>query len=273
MASYGRRTRAHATESALAPAEVNTRVDRTGLERIEREGLVGYRSPALATRGVPHLFTTRVGGLPAGEIGPETLLRIARAAGIEHPVVRLVRLRQVHGAAVHDADGDPETVAEADALVATRSDRLLLVVSADCVPVLATSTDGRCVAAIHAGWRGLVAGVIPRALAALEARGAPAAAAAIGPCLSTARFEVGPEVVRAFEDAGLGTAVRPGDQRARIDLRAAARSQLMRHGVHAVDVSERCTWEDDELCSYRRDVTHGGAPSTGRLGAFIAARR
>jgi hypothetical protein len=250
-------------------------VEHAVLERVERAGLCGYRSAALAACGVPHLFTTRIGGLPAGEIAGDTLAHLARAAGVSG-TAQLVRLRQVHGASVLDADSARgDTLSEADALVATRSDRLLLVVSADCVPLLVASADGRCVAAIHAGWRGLVAGVIPRTLAALGQRGAPASAAAIGPCLSSARFEVGPEVLRAFEDAGLGAAVRGGasGRRAHIDLRAAALAQLARAGVRAIDVSDRCTYEDAELWSYRRDVTHGGAPSTGRLGALIAATR
>jgi hypothetical protein len=127
------------------------------------------------------------------------------------------------------------------------------------------------VAAVHAGWRGLVAGVIPRALAAL---GEPAAAAAIGPCVSTARFEVGSEVARAFEEAGLGGAVRRGHgARPRVDLRAAARLQLERGGVAVVDETDRCTWEHaDEFYSHRRDVTHGGSATTGRMGAAIGAR-
>jgi copper oxidase (laccase) domain-containing protein len=81
-------------------------------------------------------------------------------------------------------------------------------------------------------------------------------------------------VVQAFEEARLGAAVRPGiaGGRAHVDLRAAVIAQLAAGGVRAVDVSDRCTYEDRELWSYRRDVTHAGGRATGRLGALIAVR-
>jgi YfiH family protein len=148
---------------------------------------------------------------------------------------------------------------------------------ADCVPVLVARADGRLVAAVHAGWRGLVAGVIPRTLERLAAAGADLPGcplvAAIGPCLSRERFEVGPEVAEAFEGAELAPSVsraRAG-VRARVDLRHAALLQLRAGGVERIDVSDRCTYEDAaELWSHRRDVTHGARARTGRLGAFIA---
>jgi hypothetical protein len=97
-------------------------------------------------------------------------------------------------------------------------------------------------------------------------------AAAIGPCLSLERFEVGPEVAGAFEDAGLGAAVdrRPAS-RPHGDLRAAAAIQLERAGVRRIDATDRCTFEHaDEFWSHRRDVTRGGRARTGRLAALIA---
>jgi len=176
----------------------------------------------------------------------------------------------VHGAVVHELD-DAARGLDGDAWTSARADRLALVYTADCVPVLVASRDGKRVAAIHAGWRGLVAGVIPAALARL---GAEPAAAAIGPCLSLASCEMGPEVAEQFERAGLGAAIhaQPGG-RPHIDLRAAARLQLERGGCARVDISDRCTYvHAEELPSHRREVTHGGAARAGRIGAFIAAR-
>lgn len=231
--------------------------------REERAGgrVIGLVSPALAALGVPHRFTTRHSldaPLPAG---------VPREA---------CALRQVHGAVVLDADvlhaeGPwPDERPAGDALVASHPDRRLLVRVADCVPVLVAAAGGRRVAAIHAGWRGLVAGVIPAALAALDA---PSDAAAVGPCLSLARFEVGDEVAAAFAAAGLADAVRPvAGARPHVDLRLAARLQLERAGVPAIDVSARCTWDDALFFSHRRDVTHGGAPTTGRQAAWIVAQ-
>ena len=78
----------------------------------------------------------------------------------------VVFLHQVHGADVFDASvgGEPETAPRADALVTDNPEQLLLVRTADCVPVLLCSSDGRRVAAVHAGWKGLLAGVLPAAV-------------------------------------------------------------------------------------------------------------
>lgn len=245
------------------------------LQRITHpSGLVAYRSPALAALGVPHVLTTRIGpggdALDLREPGDEALAALRECAGIARSAA-LVALRQVHGAAVHEVGECALDEVAGDALTSSRSDRLALVYTADCVPVLVASADGRRVAAIHAGWRGLIAGVIPAALTAL---GAAPSAAAIGPCLSLESCEMGPEVAAAFRSAGLGGAVheRPG-ARPRIDLRAAACEQLGQAGCRSIDVSERCTYLDvREFPSHRRDVTHGGAPRAGRIGALIAAR-
>jgi len=254
-------------------------VTRGRLSRFEEPGgFVGYRSPALAALGVPHVFTTRRGDgrdLDLGDLGAANVAALMRAVGTrgaaragEPDGARLVALRQVHGSAVFVAGAElPAERPQADASVGDRPDRLLLVRTADCVPILIAGDGGRRVAAVHAGWRGLVAGVIARALEALG----PADAAAIGPCISVGRFEVGAEVAHAFESAGLGDAVVGGGPGAkpRVDLARAARAELARAGVRAIDGCELCTWDDPELYSHRRDVTHGGRPTTGRLGAAI----
>lgn len=247
------------------------------------DGLVVHRSPLLASLAVPHLFTTRQGpggvdldlaGLGAGEHPHER--RLLAEMGLDGGA-RLVCARQVHGADVYTVGPNlgPESP-EADALVSCDPTRPVLVFSADCVPILATSADGACVAALHAGWRGLLAGVIARGIEALRARVGPKVeiVAAIGPCISRARFEVGPEVAEAFRAAELARAVHesPG-ARPHVDVRAAAAALLARAGVERVEVDPRCTWEDPELFSYRRDVTHGPLPRTGRLAAIVAPRR
>lgn len=246
------------------------------LARFEDEdGFVGYRSPLFTSLRIPHLFTTRIGGrgpreLDLGHLHAEQLERVTRAAGLAG--APLIGVGQVHGTNVlvlHPGEL-PAADAQADGLVSERHEALIVVHVADCVPVLLARADGRRVAAVHAGWRGLVAGVIPRAV---ELLGRGAFHAAIGPCLSREHFEVGPEVVEAFERAGLAAVVetRPVG-RAHIDLRAAARRQLAAAGVGLVEGSDRCTYTDgDEFYSYRRDVTHGGRGRTGRLAALIAA--
>jgi len=246
------------------------------LERFEdADGFVGYRSPLLAGQRIPHLFTTRIGGrgpreLDLARLDARQQERVARAAGV--PGARIAVVEQVHGAHVIAlrADELPDADARADGLVSERADMLACVHAADCVPVLVARTDGRRVAAVHAGWRGLVAGVLPRAVGLL---GEGRLVAAIGPCLSRECFEVGPEVVQAFARAGLAAVVHADERaRARIDLRAAAELQLVAAGVGLCESSDRCTWTHaQEFYSYRRDVTHGGRGRTGRLGALIAA--
>lgn len=241
---------------------------------VHPSGLVAYRSPALAKLGVVHAFSTRIG--PGGveldlrDPPPDALDALRECAGTREGLP-LRAMKQVHGAAVHELGLEVPPGLEGDAWVSSRSDRLALVYTADCVPVLVASADGKRVAAIHAGWRGLVAEVIP---AALRALGTAPTIAAIGPCLSRRSCEMGPEVAEQFRAVGLAACIHeePG-ARPYVDLREAARIQLERGGCSTIDISDRCTYEhSDELPSHRREVTHGGRPRSGRIGALIAAR-
>ena len=235
-------------------------------------GWVGYRSSFLDEVDVPHVFTTRVGGLDVGPLEDEGLAGRLRAIVGMPPGARWAAARQVHGAGVVEVETlEGREPPEADALVSSRVDRGVLVRTADCVPVLIARADGARVAAVHAGWRGLVAEVLPATLAVL---GPGAFVAAIGPCLCREHFEVGPEVAGAFRAAELAAVVseRPGE-RPHVDLARAAVIQLARLGVERVDLGHLCTWEgSEEFYSYRRDVTRGGARRTGRLAALIAPR-
>lgn len=234
--------------------------------KIVSADLHALRSPRMAAAGVPHAFGTRHA---AGTTGA---LDLAVALDLEH--ARLHTLTQVHGATVHrpaPLGEEPDGTPEADALVSDREGDLLAVETADCVPVLVATADGAEVAAIHAGWRGLLAGVISETLGEMLER---PKIAAIGPCLSAERFEVSPDVARQFEAAGWrGQVLDDGVTRPRIDLRSVAREQLRAAGVTAIDVAAECTWEDEALFfSHRRDVTHGELERTGRHLAFIAPR-
>lgn len=191
--------------------------------------------------------------------------------------LRNARLRQIHGARVWQAQDalDPSAAREGDALVGDDPGICLQVITADCVPVIVSDPEGRCVAAIHAGWRGQVGGVIGAALERLADlvgdRSRPAEwRAYIGAHLSPARFEVGEEVVEAFVAADLGACVRRDlGERPHVDLARATRLQLERAGLERIALDERCTWESAELPSYRRDVTHGGQARTGRLVTWV----
>lgn len=166
----------------------------------------------------------------------------------------LARMRQVHGATVLTAEEG--LCGEGDALVTAEPGLALMVVTADCVPILVAAGDR--VAAIHAGWRGLVAGVIP---ATLERFAAPDRLTAwIGPAIGACCYEVGEEVAGAIV-ARSSDAVRSAGQRGRphLDLSLAAEIELGRCGVGEIRRLAICTachpWT---LESYRRDGAAAG---------------
>lgn len=237
--------------------------------------------------GVVHGFTTREGGVSTGPLASLNLARrpgetddalranwdrVVRALDprLRHDDVAIVH--QVHGADVVRVEagrGPLDPLGEADALVTTAIGVVLAVRVADCVPVLLAAPGG--VAAAHAGWRGAVAGVVEAALHALcEATGADPAdvVAAIGPHITAASFEVGPEVVEGLRATGLPDAVfrrvAPG-RKDHVDLGAAVQAMLSRRGVRRVDRVPGCTVRDPEFFSHRRD----GA-GTGRMVGAIA---
>ena len=205
------------------------------------------RSPLLERAGFPHAFPTR-------DVGDAELAAAVRGG-------RIVQVKQVHGArAVPAAESAGQ---EADALVARPGPACAVGVRvADCVPVLVASTDTGAVAAIHAGWRGVVAGVVP---AGVELLGRGALLAAIGPCIGACCFEVGADVAER-----IGFVTRRAGDKAYVDLRAAVRAQLRVLGLadDAIDDVPGCTkHEPDRFHSFRRD----GANS-GRMLAAIATR-
>ena len=222
-----------------------------------------------AVPGLVHLFTAR---------GSDTRAAIAEAAGRDMP---LRTLRQVHGAVVRmtgptrpSGDDGARDREEGDALVVDGPGVAAGVWVADCLPILICDVTTRTAAAVHAGWRGTVAGVVGRAIDALRrCRGARprdlrvAMGPAIGPCC----FEVGDEVVTAllsaFPDAR--AAVRPGPKK-RIDLVEANRIQALVAGVPGdrIQASGLCTLcRPDLLESYPRD----GAGAS-RMAGLIAWR-
>lgn len=180
-----------------------------------------------------------------------------------------VWLRQVHGCAVAcattgGASGDADC--EADAAVAFGPGSVCAVLTADCLPLLLTDLAGTRVAAIHAGWRGLVAGVIEAAVARLAAPPGEVLAW-LGPAIGAAAFEVGGEVRARFvaADARAAAAFDPlGGDKWLADLYRLARQRLAALGVAGVWGGDQCTYQDPErFYSYRRDGV------TGRMASLI----
>ncbi|HEY2969300.1 MAG TPA: peptidoglycan editing factor PgeF [Casimicrobiaceae bacterium] len=178
-------------------------------------------------------------------------------------------LAQAHGIAICDADAvsalRSRGLPEGDGAVARAPNTVCAVHSADCLPVLFTDARGSVVAAVHAGWRGLAAGVLEAALAAMRAPPANVLAW-LGPAIGAQAFEVGADVLAAHCDDDPGAAqcfvpYRQGKWLA--DLYALARRRLMRAGVASIYGGGRCTFsEPDAFYSYRRDGARAGRMAT-----------
>ena len=178
--------------------------------------------------------------------------KVSAALGIDEN--RLALARQVHGAELIEvAGGCSGVVGEADVLATSEPGQAIAILTADCTPV--TVWGSRGVAIAHAGWRGLVAGAIERAVEWVG----DTHAAWVGPSIRGCCYEVGDDVIDAFQGRGLPIVderhVDPGD---------AAVHVLQSCGVTSVAASNVCTFMDPNYYSYRRDEI------TGRQGAFVA---
>ncbi len=181
-----------------------------------------------------------------------------------------VQMKQVHGIAVVDAASASDDVA-ADACFSRRAGIACRVVTADCLPILLCNRAGNEVAAIHAGWRGLQAGVVEATLAQLQT--APTELLAwLGPAISQTHYEVGGELREAFVataaasmEAQVESCFYPSGDRFHADMAGLARLRLEFAGLLHIYGGEHCTYADPGLFySYRRD----GA-GTGRMSSVI----
>jgi polyphenol oxidase len=179
-------------------------------------------------------------------------------------------LSQLHGTQVHDADAESRAPGAppppADAAMTRARNHVLAVLVADCLPVLLAHRDGAAIAVAHAGWRGLAAGVLEAALAALACPPGEVCAW-LGPAIGAPHFEVGDEVLEAFtrRDAAAHCAFTRNERgRWQCDLHGLAEQRLRSAGVQALYGERRCTFSEPErFYSYRRD----GA--TGRMAALL----
>lgn len=224
--------------------------------------------PIALGHGAFALFTARAHGnlsSVAGERheqGARARVRLREELGLE----RLVRGYQVHGIVVGRVHVDPDRPAEnglahddadcaqpafrADGHAVAAPGIAAMVLVADCVPVVLAARGA--VAALHAGWRGLAAGVLDEGVRALaDVGGEGAVRAVVGPCAGACCYEVGEEV-----HAALGRPAPGGDRR--IDLRAIARERLLAAGVEHVDDVAACTICDERFFSHRREAARAG---------------
>ena len=173
-------------------------------------------------------------------------------------------INQTHSVEVVTLEQDDHR--DADAAITREVGRIAVVMTADCLPILLCNQAGSEVAAIHAGWRGLQAGVIQSTLAAMQSK-PQQLIAWIGPGITPASFEVGDEVYAAFVDplpgaASCFSANRPGHWLC--DLGGLAEAVLRRAGVAEVSRSPHCSYRDaEQFYSYRREAI------TGRMASLI----
>lgn len=251
----------------------------------DRGGLPLYPIDAVAALGVDAVFTGRRGGVSgppytslnlARHVGDdprhvtENRRRVAHAMGLDPAA--LVTSHQVHGAAVHDLDDWLGGDLEGDALVTTRDDLALCVLAADCVPLLFVDSTGPRLAVAHAGWRGMVAGVIPATLAHFARPGD--VRVVVGPHISLARYQVGPEVAAHFSAIAGACHADEGD-RSRLDLGAVAAHQLREAGVRDEHVTTCGPDTDDGQTFYsdRRERPGGRFGLVARRAPYDAALR
>ena len=221
--------------------------------------------------------TTRHGGVsrgvyasmnPADHVGDDPAAvqanrqQLQQALGLPgHPLW----LQQVHGTAVINAAGAGQSP-RADGIYCKQPGYVCAVMTADCLPLLLTDTDGQCIAAVHAGWRGLAAGVIEQAVTAMGQPG-ESLLAWLGPAIGPKAYRVGDEVRAAFmaHDPVAAAAFQPGpDDSWFADLYQLARQRLAGCGVVAVYGGGFCSFSDSErFYSFRREGV------TGRMATMI----
>jgi YfiH family protein len=247
--------------------------------------------PALDLPGIRHAFFTREGGVSGGIYATlnggqgsaddpgcvrENRGRMADLLGVSR--VRFVTCYQVHSPDVVTVKDlwTREKAPRADAMVTAERGLAIAVSTADCGPVLFADSAAGVIGAAHAGWKGAFSGVLEATLAAMERLGASRAStvAVLGPTISRAQYEVGPEFVERFVSADKANGAfftaseRPGHSL--FDLPAYVAARLEAAGIGRFEDMALCTYRDEaRFFSYRRS-THRGEPDYGRLLHAIA---
>jgi len=230
-----------------------------------------------APKGVYAASTLRMGGISQA---PFDELNLGSHVGDDLHAVQENRLRlqqqlqlpqspqwlnQIHTTEIIKA---PERVIQAapdaDAIWSDSANRVCAVLTADCLPLLYCSTDGRYIAAAHAGWRGLAAGIVERTLETLPVK-ADQVMVWLGAAIGAEAFQVGSEVVEAFvqQNAEDEAAFKVDGDRWLMDIYQLAKNRLRRAGVRQIYGGEHCTFSDERFFSYRREN------QTGRMATLI----
>lgn len=245
---------------------------------------------AALLNGVPHGFFGRRGGVSIGELASlncgtgsgddpaliaENRARVVRALGAgtgdTGGGATLTGLYQVHGdrCIIVDGSSDPSARPEADAMATATPGIMLGILTADCVPVLFHDAQAGVIGAAHAGWKGALSGVTESTLAAMEQLGArrDRIAAAIGPCIGRASYEVDDAFVRRFTEANPANEMFFAAHKAghaMFDIAAYVAARLAKAGVKRIAITGQDTYaEAEDYFSYRRSC-HASENSYGR---------
>jgi YfiH family protein len=186
----------------------------------------------------------------------ENRRRVAAACGLAPPE-EWWWLRQEHGRTTVDASGDaPSDAPAADAAITTSVGVPIVVLTADCAPIALATDDA--VGVVHAGWAGLLAGVIEAAVTRLRAVGRGDVRAVLGPCIHPEHYEFGrDDLDRLIAKLGPDVEGRTTEGRPAFDLPAAVRSALLASDVRTFDDVDVCTWASPDHYSFRRDGETG----------------
>ncbi|REL38208.1 peptidoglycan editing factor PgeF [Rhodohalobacter sp. SW132] len=177
---------------------------------------------------------------------------------------QLARAEQVHGGEVKIVS-QPGYYLGVDGLVTRQKHLTLAIKVADCAAVLLADPTTQTIAAVHAGWRGAAANILPSALQKMQSLGCEMndVSAYISPCISVQNFEVGEEVAAKFDDSFIDRTIGP---KPHLNLKSFLTQQLLEAGISrdSIDVDSKCTIEDERFYSFRRERSQAG-----RMLAFI----
>lgn len=223
-----------------------------------------------APKNVKAISTTRIGGFSSS---PYQGLNLGQHVGDDPALVEKNRdwltdksrlptfpvwLNQTHSTHVVEVNQPTKNILDADGVMTTHMNVVCSVMTADCLPVLLTNSNGTQVAAVHAGWRGLVNGILENAVSKMQGE----IIAWLGPAIGPNAFEVGNEVRDMFVDverkASIGFTPSPNEGKWMADMSLLARQRLNSVNVQSVYSSDLCTFQSPEkFYSYRRDGVTG----------------
>lgn len=229
---------------------------------------LGHGVRAAFTLGWSEPRSTGEGFNLSTALGDDVVRVTARLRAVENWVgAPLGRARQVHGSTAHHCRAGEEPV-PADAVLSTDPGLAVMVLVADCVPILLADSAAGVVASVHAGRRGMVAGVVTAAVATMSDHGASVDAirAVVGPAICGSCYEVTSELRDEVDAAVPGTASTTSWATPALDLPSGVTAQLGAAGVRTIDHLDVCTLEDARLFSHR--AVARGRPS-GRFAGLV----